>query len=84
MKSTLLGPRGGKGGKSWDDGSHKEMREITLVYDGCIDSIEVTYISENGTIIDKKHGGKVGNYTAKVSFLYHAMFYTYASYDIYT
>ncbi|MFS7974424.1 putative jacalin-like lectin domain-containing protein [Helianthus anomalus] len=41
--SILLGPWGGNGGDEWDDGVHIGVREITLIYGSCIDSIRVTY-----------------------------------------
>lgn len=66
-KSILVGPWGGNGGSSWDDGIYHGVREITLVYDRCIDSIRVVYDKNGKPISAEKHGGMGGNKTAEVS-----------------
>ncbi|KAM1513305.1 hypothetical protein ACFX1Z_024748 [Malus domestica] len=38
-KTTVVGPWGGNGGIPWDDGIYNGVREITVVYGHCIDSI---------------------------------------------
>lgn len=45
--SIVVGPWGGNGGTSWDDGSYHGVREIKLVFERCIDSIRVVY-DKNG------------------------------------
>lgn len=69
MKSMMVGPWGGNGGRSWDDDgtSFTGVREITLVYDRCIDSIRVVYDKNGKPFTADKHGGLGGNKTAEVS-----------------
>ncbi|KAG6665174.1 jacalin-related lectin 19-like [Carya illinoinensis] len=66
-KSILsLGPWGGNGGASWDDGIYDGVREITLFYGLCIDSIRVVY-DKNGTpVFAEKHGGGGGYKTVEI------------------
>lgn len=66
-KSVIVGPWGGNGGTSWDDGTFTGIREITLVYDRCIDSIRVVYDKNGKPFTADKHGGVGGNKTAEVS-----------------
>ncbi|KAL6005982.1 Jacalin-related lectin 19 [Asimina triloba] len=63
-KIRKVGPWGGHGGSSWDDGTFTGVREITLVYDSCIDSIRVEYDKGGKKVLAEKHGGNGGNYTA--------------------
>lgn len=62
----LLGPWGGSGGTSWDDGTYHGVREITVVYDRCIDSIRVVYDKNGKPVKAEKHGGIGGNQTAEI------------------
>lgn len=62
-----MGPWGGNGGTSWDDGAFTGVREVTLVYDRCIDSIRVVYDKNGKPFTTEKHGGVGGNKTAEVS-----------------
>lgn len=62
-----MGSWGGNGGKSWDDGNFTGVREITLVYDRCIDSIRVVYDKNGKPFTAEKHGGVGGKRTAEVS-----------------
>ena len=62
----VVGPWGGHGGSSWDDGSYSGVREITIVYDGCIDSIRVVYDKNGEPVSGDKHGGSGGDQTSKV------------------
>ncbi|KAJ0755598.1 putative jacalin-like lectin domain-containing protein [Helianthus annuus] len=64
--SILLGPWGGKGGYEWDDGVHTGVREITLVYGSCIDSIRVTYDNYGKPFLAAKHGGIGGSKSAQI------------------
>lgn len=66
-KAIEVGPWGGNGGSTFDDGTFNGVREITLVYDSCIDSIRVEYDKHGKPISAEKHGGNGGNYTAEVS-----------------
>lgn len=63
---ALVGPWGGTGGISWDDGSYNGVREIRLVYDWCIDSIHVVYDKKGKPVSVEKHGGGGGNKTAEI------------------
>ncbi|GJY00461.1 F-box/FBD/LRR-repeat protein isoform X1 [Tanacetum coccineum] len=64
--TILLGPWGGNGGNSWDDGVHTGVRDITLVYGSCIDSIRVTYDKYGKPFPAEKHGGVGGTKTAQI------------------
>ncbi|XP_019198713.1 PREDICTED: jacalin-related lectin 19-like isoform X3 [Ipomoea nil] len=69
-KRIEIGPWGVHGGGSSecrDDGSIDGIREISLVYGRCIDSIKVVY-NKNGRpfIAEKKHGGNGGDKTGEV------------------
>nr|XP_043614492.1 jacalin-related lectin 19-like [Erigeron canadensis] len=70
VKSIPLGPWGGNGGNSWDDGVHSGIRDITLVYSSCIDSIRVTYDSNGKPFAAKKHGGMGGTKSAQIKLKY--------------
>nr|POE82332.1 jacalin-related lectin 19 [Quercus suber] len=61
----LLGPWGGNGGTKWDDGTYHGVREITIVYDRCIDLIRVVYDKNGKSIPAEKLGGLGGNLTAE-------------------
>lgn len=61
-----MGPWGGNGGNSWDDGTFTGVREIKLVYDRCIDSIHVVYDRNGKPFTAEKHGGDGGNKTAEI------------------
>lgn len=63
-----MGPWGGNGGNSWDDGIFTGVREIKLVYGHCIDSIQVVYDRNGKPFTAEKHGGVGGNKTAEVNF----------------
>lgn len=67
---AVVGPWGGTGGISWDDGSYNGVREIRLVYDWCIDSIHVVYDKKGKPVSVEKHGGGGGNKTAEVWVLF--------------
>ncbi|KAJ0755595.1 putative jacalin-like lectin domain-containing protein [Helianthus annuus] len=65
--SIQLGPWGGGNvGNYWDDGVHSGVREITLVYDTCIDSIRVTYDNDDKSFRAVKHGGMGGTNSAQI------------------
>ncbi|KAI3521599.1 hypothetical protein L1887_11070 [Cichorium endivia] len=65
-KSIQLGPCGGSGGTSWDDGVHSGIREINIVYGSCIDSICVTYDKFGKPFPAEKHGGIGGSKSAQI------------------
>ncbi|XP_076907321.1 jacalin-related lectin 19-like [Bidens hawaiensis] len=65
--SKLLGPWGGHGGVEWNDGVHTGVREITLVYGSCVDSIRVTYDNNGKPFLADKHGGFGGMKSAQVN-----------------
>ncbi|XP_076907320.1 agglutinin-like [Bidens hawaiensis] len=65
-KSKQLGPWGGNGVDEWDDGVHSGVREITLVYGSCIDSIRVTYDNNGKPFLAEKHGGFGGTKSAQI------------------
>ncbi|XP_020983581.1 jacalin-related lectin 19 isoform X4 [Arachis duranensis] len=69
-KSITVGSWGGNGGKSWDDGNFTGVREITLVYDRCIDSIRVVYDKNGKPFTAEKHGGVGGKRTAEIKLQY--------------
>ncbi|KAL9248564.1 Jacalin-related lectin 19-like protein [Drosera capensis] len=65
-----VGPWGGQGGVSWDDGTYHGIREITLVYGRCIDSISFVYDKNGKAIKSEKHGGMGGTKTAEIKLNY--------------
>ncbi|XP_030457536.2 jacalin-related lectin 19 [Syzygium oleosum] len=65
-KSIEVGPWGGNGGTSWDDGSYHGVREITLVFGHCIDSICAVYDKNGKPVAAEKHGGVGGNQAAEI------------------
>ncbi|PRQ51235.1 putative jacalin-like lectin domain-containing protein [Rosa chinensis] len=69
-KTIVLGPWGGNGGNVWDDGLYHGVREITLVYGHCIDSIVVVYDKNGKPVTSEKHGGLGGNRTAEIKLQY--------------
>nr|GMD38729.1 protein IQ-DOMAIN 31-like [Ipomoea batatas] len=66
-KRIEIGPWGVHEGSDLDDGSIDGIREISLVYGRCIDSIKVVY-NKNGRpfTAEKKHGGNGGDKTGEV------------------
>ncbi|KAJ0709632.1 putative jacalin-like lectin domain-containing protein [Helianthus annuus] len=64
--SIQLEPWGGNVGNYWDDGVHGGVREITLVYGTCIDSIRVTYDNDDKSFRAMKHGGMGGTKSAQI------------------
>ncbi|CAK7356810.1 unnamed protein product [Dovyalis caffra] len=71
--SILVGPWGGHGGDSWDDGIYHGVREIKLFYDLCIDSIQVVYDKNGKPVTAEKHGGLGplgGSRTAEIKLQY--------------
>ncbi|KAF6164300.1 hypothetical protein GIB67_010270 [Kingdonia uniflora] len=75
-RTTHAGPWGGNGGISWDDRTYNGVREITLVYDRCIDSIRVEYDKNGKNVLGEKHGGTGGNRTTNIKLQYPAEFLT--------
>ena len=69
-KSLLVGPWGGNGGTSWDDGIFPGIRKITLVSGLCIDSIVVVYDMHGQPFKAQKHGGGEGDDTAEASLIF--------------
>ncbi|KMT01700.1 hypothetical protein BVRB_9g211560 [Beta vulgaris subsp. vulgaris] len=65
-----VGPWGGNGGTSWDDGCYSGVREIKLVYDRCIDSISVVYDKHGKLVKSQKHGGNGGTITVEIKLIY--------------
>ncbi|PKI62310.1 hypothetical protein CRG98_017311 [Punica granatum] len=74
-----VGLWGGNGGTSWDDGIHHRVREITLAYGHCIDSIRVVYDLNGKPVQGARHGGSGGNNTAEVKLQYPDEFLVYIS-----
>ncbi|CAN0878086.1 Jacalin-related lectin 19 [Linum grandiflorum] len=65
------GPWGGNGGSNWDDGAHRGVKEIKLVYDRCVDSIRFVYDKKGGkTVVGERHGGLGGTKTAEIKLQY--------------
>ncbi|KAK9923084.1 hypothetical protein M0R45_031518 [Rubus argutus] len=52
-------------GRPWDDGINDGVREITLVYGKCIDSICVAYDQDGQLVKTGKHGGLGGSHLHK-------------------
>ncbi|XP_050379792.1 LOW QUALITY PROTEIN: jacalin-related lectin 19-like [Argentina anserina] len=69
-KTIVLGPWGGNGGNAWDDGLYQGVREVTLIYGHCIDSIVVVYDKNGKPVTSEKHGGLGGNQTAEIKLQY--------------
>ncbi|CAL9009850.1 unnamed protein product, partial [Prunus brigantina] len=69
-KTIEVGPWGGNGGADWDDGIYNGVREITLVYGHCIDSISVVYDRNGKPVKAETHGGRGGNQTAEIKLQY--------------
>ncbi|KAB1218458.1 Agglutinin alpha chain [Morella rubra] len=66
----LLGPWGGNGGISWDDGTYHGVREIIVVYGRCIDSIQMVYDKNGKPVSAEKHGGVGGNQITEIKLQY--------------
>ncbi|THG15010.1 hypothetical protein TEA_013916 [Camellia sinensis var. sinensis] len=77
--SIVVGPWGGNGGNYWDDGSYSGVREITLAYDRCIDSIRVVYDKNGKPVAAEQHGGVGGTRTAEIKLQYPEEFLTSVS-----
>ncbi|CAK9174521.1 unnamed protein product [Ilex paraguariensis] len=75
-KSIIVGTWGGNGGTNWDDGIYSGVREITLVYDRCIDSIRLVYDKNGKPVSSEKHGGVGGSKTAEIKLQFPEEFLT--------
>ncbi|XP_027333047.1 jacalin-related lectin 3 [Abrus precatorius] len=75
-KPALVGPWGGNGGSSWDDGIYSGVRQLVIVHAAGIDSIQIEYDKKGNSIWSEKHGGKGGNKTDKVKLDYPDEFLT--------
>ncbi|XP_073286332.1 jacalin-related lectin 19 [Primulina huaijiensis] len=78
-KTIVVGPWGGNGGTDWDDGSYNGVREITVVYARCIDSITVVYDKNGKPVSAEKHGGSGGNNSAEIKLQFPEEFLTSVS-----
>ncbi|XP_065866970.1 jacalin-related lectin 19 [Euphorbia lathyris] len=78
-KSILVGPWGGNGGAAWDDGIYNGVREITLLYDRCIDSIQLVYDKNGKPVTSEKHGGAGGSKRAEIKLQFPEEFLVSAS-----
>ncbi|OAY53115.1 jacalin-related lectin 19 [Manihot esculenta] len=78
-KSIVVGSWGGNGGTGWDDGIYNGVREITIVFDHCIDSIQVVYDKNGKPVTAEKHGGVGGSKTAEIKLQYPEEFLVSAS-----
>ncbi|KAF8407133.1 hypothetical protein HHK36_006258 [Tetracentron sinense] len=78
-KTKVMGPSGGNGGTGWDDGKFSGVREITLVYERCIDSFRVLYDKKGKSVLAEKHGGNGGNPTVNIKLQYPEEFITSVS-----
>ncbi|KAL6614652.1 hypothetical protein ACP70R_036922 [Stipagrostis hirtigluma subsp. patula] len=57
-KVIKVGPWGGTGGSPWDDGPHRGIRSITVMYCRYLESMKVEYIDRSGyPVLGEKHGG---------------------------
>ncbi|KAG8388373.1 hypothetical protein BUALT_Bualt02G0119200 [Buddleja alternifolia] len=66
QNTIVVGLLGGPGGSKWDDGSYDGVKEITLKYGSCIDSIQVVYENNSKPVYGEKHGGSGGANTAQI------------------
>ncbi|XP_072967197.1 jacalin-related lectin 19 [Typha angustifolia] len=75
-KTVKVGPWGGNGGSTWDDGSYNGVRKITMTYGKCIDSIMIEYDKNGKPVLAEKHGGIGGNHTIQIELKYPDEFLT--------
>ncbi|KAE8659886.1 Jacalin-related lectin 3 [Hibiscus syriacus] len=66
QKPVTVGPWGGQGGSSWDDGVYSTIRQLVIAHGFCIDSIQIEYDNKGNPLWSKKHGGNGGSKTDKV------------------
>ena len=67
-KPVTVGPWGGNGGSSWEDGIYSTVRQLVIVYGAGIDSIKIEYDQKGCSIWSDKHGGSGGLKTDEVIF----------------
>lgn len=65
-KPESVGPWGGNGGYSWDDGVYSTVRQLVVVHGEGIDSIQIEYDKKGNSIWSLKHGGSGGHKIDKV------------------
>ncbi|WRX30428.1 Jacalin-like lectin domain - like 2 [Theobroma cacao] len=75
-KPISVGPWGGQGGSSWDDGVYFTVRQLVIAHGSGIDSIQIEYDNKGNSIWSKKHGGGGGSKTDKVKLDYPDEFLT--------
>ncbi|KAK8551816.1 hypothetical protein V6N13_120253 [Hibiscus sabdariffa] len=66
QKPVAVGPWGGQGGSSWDDGVYSAIRQLVIAYGSGIDSIQIEYDNKGNSLWSKKYGGNGGSKTEKV------------------
>ncbi|XP_059666850.1 mannose/glucose-specific lectin-like [Cornus florida] len=59
-KNVTVGPFGGKGGKSWDDGIYTGIKQFIIYSGQVIDSIQIEYDLNGQSKLSQKHGGEGG------------------------
>ncbi|KAE8656424.1 Jacalin-related lectin 3 [Hibiscus syriacus] len=66
QKPVTVGPWGGQGGSSWDDGVYFTIRQLVIAHGSGVDSIQIEYDNKGNSLWSKKHGGNGGSKTDKV------------------
>ncbi|KAE8712659.1 Detected protein of confused Function [Hibiscus syriacus] len=66
QKPVTVGPLGGQGGSSWDDGVYSTIRQLVIAHGSGIDSFQIEYDNKGNSLWSKKHGGNGGSKTDKV------------------
>ncbi|KAK2386738.1 Mannose-binding lectin superfamily protein [Trifolium repens] len=75
-KPVSIGPWGGSGGYSWDDGVYSTIRQLVIVHGEGIDSIQIEYDKEGDSVWSLKHGGSGGHKIDKIKLDYPNEFLT--------
>ncbi|XP_052487057.1 pentatricopeptide repeat-containing protein At1g19720 isoform X2 [Gossypium raimondii] len=65
-KPVSVGPWGGQGGTSWDDGVYCTIRQLVIAHGSGIDSVQIEYDTKGNSLWSRKHGGNGGSKTDKV------------------
>ncbi|GAU27699.1 hypothetical protein TSUD_126450 [Trifolium subterraneum] len=75
-KPVSVGPWGGSGGYSWDDGVYSSIRQLVIVHGEGIDSIQIEYDKDGDSVWSLKHGGSGGHKIEKIKLDYPDEFLT--------
>ncbi|KAK7301735.1 hypothetical protein RJT34_12607 [Clitoria ternatea] len=69
-RPVSVGPWGGNGGYRWNDGVYSTVRQLVIVHEEGIASIQIEYDKKGSSVWSQKHGGSGGQKIDKIKLDY--------------